>query len=85
MESRPVDRSASARTAFAVAVSGPLASPLLGGLGLGAAAGVGATLGWRVPVAVLGWLGRPRVGRIAWLADPGQALFAVLNPDPSQG
>jgi Zn-dependent protease len=52
-----IDRPATARTAFAVAVSGPLASLLLGGIGLGAAAGVEATLGWRLPVAVLGWLG----------------------------
>ncbi|MEU6771756.1 VOC family protein [Streptomyces sp. NPDC046759] len=26
----------------------------------------------------------PGVGRIAWLADPGQAVFAVLRPDPRQ-
>jgi predicted enzyme related to lactoylglutathione lyase len=27
----------------------------------------------------------PDVGRIAWLVDPGQAVFAVLKPDPRQG
>ncbi|MFG2354911.1 VOC family protein [Streptomyces sp. NPDC048521] len=26
----------------------------------------------------------PDVGRIAWLADPAQAVFAVLKPDPRQ-
>ncbi|MEU0004132.1 VOC family protein [Streptomyces sp. NPDC006314] len=26
----------------------------------------------------------PDVGRIAWLADPAQAVFAVLRPDPRQ-
>ncbi|MEV5873681.1 VOC family protein [Streptomyces sp. NPDC052101] len=26
----------------------------------------------------------PGVGRIAWLADPSQAVFAVLRPDPRQ-
>jgi Zn-dependent protease len=52
-----MDRPATARAAFAVAVSGPLASLVVGGAGLGAAAGVEAALGWRIPVAVLGWLG----------------------------
>jgi Zn-dependent protease len=52
-----MDRPTTARTAFTVAVSGPLASLLLGGIWLGAAAGVEATLSWRLPVAVLGWLG----------------------------
>jgi predicted enzyme related to lactoylglutathione lyase len=27
----------------------------------------------------------PGVGRIAWLADPGPAVFAVLKPNPRQG
>ncbi|WP_225832384.1 VOC family protein [Streptomyces sp. NK08204] len=27
----------------------------------------------------------PDVGRIAWLADPAQAVFAVLKPNPRQG
>jgi predicted enzyme related to lactoylglutathione lyase len=26
----------------------------------------------------------PDVGRIAWLADPAQAVFAVLKPNPRQ-
>ncbi|MFD8388285.1 site-2 protease family protein [Streptomyces sp. NPDC059680] len=52
-----MDRPTTARTTFAVAVSGPLASLLLGGAAVGAAEGVHATLGWRLPVAVLGWLG----------------------------
>ncbi|WP_369250277.1 site-2 protease family protein [Streptomyces sp. R41] len=52
-----MDRPETARAAFAVAVSGPLGSLVLGGVGLGAAAGVEATLGWRILVAVLGWLG----------------------------
>ncbi|MFF7974900.1 site-2 protease family protein [Streptomyces sp. NPDC007905] len=52
-----MDRPTTARTAFAVAVSGPLASLLLGGVGLGAAAGAEAALGRQIPVAVLGWLG----------------------------
>jgi Zn-dependent protease len=52
-----MDRPGTARAAFAVAVSGPLASLVVGGAGLGAAAGVEAALGWRIPVAVLGWLG----------------------------
>jgi Zn-dependent protease/CBS domain-containing protein len=52
-----MDQPTTARGAFAVAVSGPLASLLLGGALLGVAAGVDATLGWRIPVAVLGWLG----------------------------
>ncbi|GGJ63631.1 site-2 protease family protein [Streptomyces brasiliensis] len=51
------DEPPTARTAFAIAVSGPLASLLLGGIGLGAAAGAQAVLGWRILVAVLGWLG----------------------------
>lgn len=52
-----MDRPTTARTAFSVAVSGPVASLVLGGVWLGAAAGVDATTGWRIPVAVLGWLG----------------------------
>ncbi|GAB2790354.1 site-2 protease family protein [Streptomyces chlorus] len=52
-----MDQPTTPRTAFLVAVSGPLASLLLGAVGIGAAAAVAATLGWRIPVAVLGWLG----------------------------
>ncbi|WP_189312236.1 site-2 protease family protein [Streptomyces brasiliensis] len=52
-----MDRPTTARAAFTVAVSGPLASLLLGGVGLGAAAAVQAAPGWRILVAVLGWFG----------------------------
>lgn len=52
-----MERPSTARAACTVAVSGPLVSLLLGGIGLGAAAGVAATLNWRIAVAVLGWLG----------------------------
>ncbi|WP_416980885.1 site-2 protease family protein [Streptomyces sp. T028] len=52
-----MDRPTTARAALAVAVSGPFASLLLGGVAVGGAAGVHAALGWRIPVAVLGWLG----------------------------
>ncbi|WP_129312076.1 site-2 protease family protein [Streptomyces sp. L2] len=55
-----MDRPATARTAFVVGVSGPLASLLLGGVLIGAAEGVG-RLDWRLPVAVLGWLGATNV------------------------
>ncbi|MEU6323227.1 site-2 protease family protein [Streptomyces sp. NPDC047009] len=56
-----MDRPTTARAAFAVAVSGPLASLLLGGAAIGGSAAVDAALGWRVPVAVLGWLGGTNV------------------------
>ncbi|MFE1984605.1 site-2 protease family protein [Streptomyces mirabilis] len=52
-----MDRPTTARAAFTVAVSGPLASLVLGGAAIGGAAGLDAALGWRIPVAVLGWLG----------------------------
>ncbi|MFB7460727.1 site-2 protease family protein [Streptomyces sp. NPDC056188] len=52
-----MERPTTARAAFWVAVSGPVASLLLGGVWLGLAAAVDATLRWRVPIAVLGWLG----------------------------
>ncbi|MFF7987074.1 site-2 protease family protein [Streptomyces sp. NPDC007901] len=52
-----MDRPTTARAAFTVAVSGPLASLLLGGIGWGAAVAVMATPGWRILVAVLGWFG----------------------------
>ncbi|MFE2611736.1 site-2 protease family protein [Streptomyces mirabilis] len=52
-----MDRPATAGAACAVAVSGPFASLLIGAIGVGVAAGVEASLGWRVAVAVLGWLG----------------------------
>ncbi|MDX6347608.1 MAG: hypothetical protein QOF84_2398 [Streptomyces sp.] len=56
-----MDRPTTARAAFVVSASGPLASLVLGGAVLGAAAGVQAALGWRIPVAVLGWLGAMNV------------------------
>jgi Zn-dependent protease len=43
--------------AFLVAVSGPLTSLVIGGVALGAGAGLDAGLGWEVPAAVLEWLG----------------------------
>jgi Zn-dependent protease len=52
-----MDRPTTARATFMVAVSGPFASLLLGGIGLGAAAALEAAPGWRIVVAVLGWLG----------------------------
>lgn len=79
-----MDRPTTARAAFAVAVSGPLASLLLGGVGLGAAAGVHAALGWPVPVAVLSWLGGTNLllGVFNLLPaaplDGGRVLQAVL-------
>ncbi|MGJ5748906.1 Zn-dependent protease [Streptomyces puniciscabiei] len=79
-----MDRPTTARAAFTVAVSGPLASLFLGGLGLGAAYGVRAALGWRIAVAVLGWLGGTNLllGVFNLLPaaplDGGRLLLAVL-------
>ncbi|WP_329315819.1 MULTISPECIES: site-2 protease family protein [unclassified Streptomyces] len=50
-------RPKTAAAAFAVAVSGPLASLVIGGAALGAGIGLHALLGWAVPAAVLVWLG----------------------------
>ncbi|MEU5806392.1 site-2 protease family protein [Streptomyces sp. NPDC047718] len=50
-------RPQSAGVAFAVAVSGPVASLLVGGVSLGAGFGLHALTGWAVPAAVLVWLG----------------------------
>ena len=52
-----MERPGTARAAFAVAVSGPLASIVVAGVALGAAAGTDAVLGWDIPVGVLVWLG----------------------------
>ncbi|MGW1895045.1 site-2 protease family protein [Streptomyces sp. NPDC002004] len=52
-----MERPTTARTAFAVAVAGPFASLLFGGIAVGAAAGVESAFDWRVPVALLEWLG----------------------------
>ncbi|OAH14545.1 site-2 protease family protein [Streptomyces jeddahensis] len=56
-----MNRPATARAAFVVAVSGPLASLVLGGALLGTAAMVDAALTWPIPVAVLLWLGATNV------------------------
>ncbi|WP_329200018.1 MULTISPECIES: site-2 protease family protein [unclassified Streptomyces] len=50
-------RPQSAAAAFAVAVSGPLTSLVIGGAALGAGIGLNTLSGWAVPAAVLGWLG----------------------------
>ncbi|MER7463098.1 site-2 protease family protein [Streptomyces sp. NPDC097981] len=50
-------RPQTAAAAFAVAVSGPLTSLVIGGAALGAGLGLHALLGWAVPAAVLVWLG----------------------------
>ncbi|MER5795244.1 site-2 protease family protein [Streptomyces sp. NPDC001980] len=79
-----MDGPTTARAAFAVAVSGPLASLLLGGAAIAGAAGMQAVLGWRMPVVVLGWLGGMNVllGVFNLLPaaplDGGRVLQAVL-------
>lgn len=79
-----MDRPTTARAAFVVAVSGPLASLLLGGATIAGAVGVHAALGWRMPVAMLGWLGGMNVllGVFNLLPatplDGGRVLQAVL-------
>ncbi|MER7985482.1 site-2 protease family protein [Streptomyces noursei] len=50
-------RPQTAAAAFAVAVSGPLTSLLIGGVALGAGFGLSALSGWAVPTVVLVWLG----------------------------
>ncbi|MFI9076175.1 site-2 protease family protein [Streptomyces sioyaensis] len=50
-------RPQSAAAAFAVAVSGPLTSLVLGGIALGAGFGLHGLSGWAVPSVVLAWLG----------------------------
>lgn len=50
-------RPQSARAAFAVAVSGPLTSLVIGGIALGAGFGLHGLSGWAVPSVVLAWLG----------------------------
>jgi Zn-dependent protease/CBS domain-containing protein len=83
-----MERPTTARAAFAVAVSGPVASLLLGGAALACVIGVGAvgtgTLGWRLAAAVLGWLGATNLllGVFNLLPaaplDGGRVLQAVL-------
>ncbi|MFJ5799544.1 site-2 protease family protein [Streptomyces decoyicus] len=50
-------RPQTAAAAFAVAVSGPLISLLIGGVALGAGIGLHEVSGWAVPAVVLAWLG----------------------------
>ncbi|RXS86875.1 site-2 protease family protein [Streptomyces sp. TM32] len=50
-------RPQSPAAAFAVAVSGPLTSLVIGGIALGAAFGLHGLSGWAVPSVVLAWLG----------------------------
>ncbi|MGW3270326.1 site-2 protease family protein [Streptomyces kronopolitis] len=50
-------RPETAAAAFAVAVSGPLTSLVIGGVALGAGLGLHRLSGWAVPAVVLAWLG----------------------------
>ncbi|MCX4639266.1 site-2 protease family protein [Streptomyces sp. P9-2B-2] len=50
-------RPPTAAAAFAVAVSGPLISLVIGGVALGAGIGLHGLSGWAVPSVVLAWLG----------------------------
>ncbi|MEJ8649162.1 site-2 protease family protein [Streptomyces sp. MS1.AVA.3] len=50
-------RPQTAAAAFAVAVSGPLISLVIGGVALGAGIGLHEVSGWAVPSVVLAWLG----------------------------
>ncbi|BCK70127.1 zinc metalloprotease [Streptomyces glebosus] len=50
-------RPPNAAAAFAVAVSGPLISLVIGGVALGAGIGLHGLSGWAVPSVVLAWLG----------------------------
>lgn len=50
-------RPPTAAVAFAVAISGPLTSLVIGGAAFGAGIGLHAMSGWAVPAAVLVWLG----------------------------
>ncbi|BDH08994.1 site-2 protease family protein [Streptomyces hygroscopicus] len=50
-------RPQTAAAAFAVAVSGPLISLVIGGVALGAGIGLHELSGWAVPAVVLAWLG----------------------------
>ncbi|RZB14323.1 site-2 protease family protein [Streptomyces sp. F001] len=52
-----MDKPPAPGAAFLVAVSGPLTSLVVGGTALGAGAGLDAGLGWKLPAAVLVWLG----------------------------
>ncbi|MEU8843053.1 site-2 protease family protein [Streptomyces roseus] len=69
-------RPQTAGAAFAVAVSGPLTSLVIGGAAVGAGIGVDALLGWAVPAAVLVWLG--------W-ANLFLGVFNLLPASPLDG
>ncbi|MFI8262614.1 site-2 protease family protein [Streptomyces sp. NPDC085665] len=69
-------RPQSAGAAFAVAVSGPLTSLVIGGAAVGAGIGVDSLLGWAVPAAVLVWLG--------W-ANLFLGVFNLLPASPLDG
>ncbi|MFI5671413.1 site-2 protease family protein [Streptomyces sp. NPDC051704] len=69
-------RPQSARAAFAVAVSGPLTSLVIGGAAVGAGIGLDSLLGWAVPAAVLVWLG--------W-ANLFLGVFNLLPASPLDG
>lgn len=71
-----LDPPRSARAAFTVAVSGPLASLAVGALALGAGAGCETLLDWSVPAVVLVWLG--------W-ANLLLAVFNLLPAAPLDG
>ena len=64
----------SAREAFAVAVSGPLASLAIGLVALGAGAGCAQLLDWPVPAVVLVWLGWANVLLAAFNLLPAAPL-----------
>ncbi|MEV6582663.1 site-2 protease family protein [Streptomyces sp. NPDC051582] len=69
-------RPQTAGAAFAVAVSGPLTSLVIGGAAVGAGIGLHALLGWAVPAAVLVWLG--------W-ANLFLGVFNLLPASPLDG
>ncbi|MFF4850854.1 site-2 protease family protein [Streptomyces sp. NPDC001194] len=69
-------RPQSAGAAFAVAVSGPLTSLVIGGAAVGAGIAVDSLLGWAVPAAVLVWLG--------W-ANLFLGVFNLLPASPLDG
>ncbi|WP_406186870.1 site-2 protease family protein [Streptomyces sp. NBC_01006] len=69
-------RPQTAPAAFAVAVSGPLTSLVIGGVAVGAGIGLHTLPGWAVPAAVLVWLG--------W-TNLFLAVFNLLPASPLDG
>ncbi|KOU16660.1 membrane protein [Streptomyces sp. WM6372] len=69
-------RPQTAPAAFAVAVSGPLTSLVIGGAAVGAGIGLHSLTGWAVPAAVLVWLG--------W-TNLFLAVFNLLPASPLDG